>query len=306
MNIELRELSLNDGCDILEMLREIGPGENGFGNTAYDLKDNEFSGYLLRHVNMSQGIGMEPGFVPMTKFWLFVDGQPAGIGQVRHNLTDNLRKHGGHIGYCIRPSLRGKGYGNLMLGELLKKAAEMKISRILLTCIETNTASRRVIEYNGGVLEKVEDGRCWYWISLFEGNGIREIHIDDYNEIHTLWNNTPGMGLSDADSCDNIAKFLNRNKGLSFCYEKDGKIIGTILCGHDGRRGYIYHVTVAREFRGRGIGRELVEKSLVKLKEDGIAKCHLFVFADNEIGNSFWGSTGWIIRNDIIVYSKNI
>lgn len=135
---------------------------------------------------------------------------------------------------------------------------------------------------------------------------MREIQIADYDDIHALWNSTPEMGLSNADSVHKIEKFLSRNEGLSFCYEKRGRIIGTVLCGHDGRRGYIYHVTVAEEYRGRGIGRALVEKSLIKLSEEGIDKCHLFVFGDNEIGNAFWGSTGWNIRNDIIVYSRNI
>lgn len=113
------------------------------------------------------------------------------------------------------------------------------------------------------------------------------------------------MGLSDADSEQNIQNFLIRNKDMSFCFEEDGKIIATILCGHDGRRGHIYHVTVAEECRGRGIGRMLVEKSLQKLKEEGINKCHLFVFKDNETGNAFWGSTGWTRRQDIFAYSKN-
>ena len=99
---------------------------------------------------------------------------------------------------------------------------------------------------------------------------VREIYNTDYNEIYCLWSRTPGMGLSDADSKQNVEKFLIRNKGLSFCFEQDGNIIGTILCGHDGRRGYIYHVTVAEECRGRGIGRILVEKSMLKLKEEGI------------------------------------
>lgn len=137
------------------------------------------------------------------------------------------------------------------------------------------------------------------------GWGMREIHIDDYCEIYTLWSRTMGMGMSDSDSEQNIQKFLVRNKGMSFCFEEAGKIIGTILCGHDGRRGYIYHVTVDEEYRGRGIGRQLVEKSLQKLKELEINKCHLFAFSDNEIGNVFWNSTNWIKREDIFVYSKN-
>jgi len=133
----------------------------------------------------------------------------------------------------------------------------------------------------------------------------REMQISNYDEFYKLWSNTPGMGLSDADSYENIDVFLLRNKRLSFVCRHEDRIIGTILCGHDGRRGYIYHVTVAEEYRGRGIGRTLVEKSLQKLKEEGIQKCHLFVFTDNETGNTFWSTTGWIKREDIYVYSKN-
>ena len=144
-----------------------------------------------------------------------------------------------------------------------------------------------------------------HWIKLAKSRGIREIHINDYNEIYNLWSRTQGMGLSEADSGQNIQNFLLRNKGMSFCFEEGGKIIATILCGHDGRRGYIYHVTVAEECRGRGIGRILVEKSLLRLKEEGINKCHLFVFTDNEIGNTFWHTIGWTKREDIFVYSRN-
>jgi len=155
-------------------------------------------------------------------------------------------------------------------------------------------------------LEQIEKGECCYWIGLAEGMGIRKIHIDDYDEIYALWSRMPGMGLSDADSWQNIKRFLIHNKDMSFCYEEDDKIIGTILCGHDGRRGYIYHVTVDMEYRGRGIGRALVEKSLKQLKTEGIDKCHLFVFADNVIGNDFWRSSGWTRREDIFVYSTLI
>ena len=306
MQIELRELSLHDGFDILEMIREIGPGENGFMNTEYNTSPEEFKDYLLQNINISKGIGLEPAWVPQTKYWLIIDGHPVGFGKQRLYLNDNLRINGGHIGYCIRPSARGKGFGNIILRELLQKAKEKNIPKALITCDETNTASKKIIEYNNGKLERIENGECYFWIKLEEGRGIREIHIDDYAEIYTLWKNTPGMGLSDADSEQNIKKFLLRNKGMSFCYSNEDKIIGTILCGQDGRRGYIYHVTVLEEFRGRGIGMELVKKSLDKLQQEGINKCHLFVFGDNEVGNSFWKSTGWTERKDIFVYSKNI
>ncbi|NJD04817.1 MAG: GNAT family N-acetyltransferase [Ruminiclostridium sp.] len=135
---------------------------------------------------------------------------------------------------------------------------------------------------------------------------IHEMQIDNYSEIYRLWSTTPGMGLSDADTHENIHRFLFRNKGLSFICRHEGRIIGIILCGHDGRRGYIYHVTVAEKYRGRGIGQMLVDRSLQKLKVEGINKCHIFVFSDNEVGNVFWSSTGWTKREDILVYSKNI
>ncbi|WP_161496571.1 GNAT family N-acetyltransferase [Clostridium thermosuccinogenes] len=135
---------------------------------------------------------------------------------------------------------------------------------------------------------------------------IQEMQIEDYDEVYKLWSNTPGMGLSDADKKENIQKFLLRNKGLSYVCRHGDRIIGTVLCGHDGRRGHIYHVTVVEEYRGKGIGRRLVETSLEKLKSEGINKCHLVVFADNAVGNAFWASTGWDKRKDIFIYSKSI
>lgn len=145
-------------------------------------------------------------------------------------------------------------------------------------------------------------------LSLFDYNDLyfNEMQIDDYNEIYNLWKNTPGMGLDNADSFENISKFLIKNGKLCFVCKHEGRIVGTILCGNDGRRGYIYHVAVDVNYRGKGIGKSLVDKSLQRLKDEGVAKCHLFVFADNEIGNSFWNSTGWQKRDDVYVYSKFI
>lgn len=135
---------------------------------------------------------------------------------------------------------------------------------------------------------------------------IDEMKIDHYKEIYLLWSHTPGMALSNADTYENINSFLQRNKGLSYICKHGDKIIGTVLCGHDGRRGYIYHVTVVEDYRGKGIGLKLVERSLEQLKIEGIEKCHLFVYKDNVIGNSFWKSSGWMPREGIFMYSKTI
>lgn len=305
MQTELRECSMRDGIDILEMLREIGPGENGFQNNAFNVKDEVFHNVIGRWIDISRGIGLEPGFVPQTLYWLYIDGRAVGIAKLRHYLTDSLRAVGGHIGYCIRPSERGKGYGNILLCETLKKAAEINIPRALLICDEGNTASGRVIENNGGVPERTDNGMCYYWIQLDIDSGIREIHPDDYEEMFELWKNTPGMGISEADSKIKMHQFLLNNLGLSFCFKEGNRIVATSLCGHDYRRGYIYHTAVLPEYRGRGIARMLVRKNLEQLKTAGIEKCHLFVLGNNELGKSFWHSTGWTRRNDICVYSRD-
>lgn len=92
VQIELRELSQNDGNDILEMIREIGPGENGFMNDDHDMNETRFKDYLYQNINMSRGINLQPQWVPQTKYWLLVDGYPVGVGKLRHYLNDNLKK----------------------------------------------------------------------------------------------------------------------------------------------------------------------------------------------------------------------
>ena len=165
MIVELKEASVDDGLDVLEMLREIGTVENGFVNSGHDLSFSDFPDYLKSQVEMSYGVGIDLSrYVPQTRYWLFVDGKPVGVGKLRHYLNDFLRTVGGHIGYCIRPSERGKGYGNLILEQLLRKAKEKGISEALITCRENNLLSRKVIERNGGSLEAVSDGECSYWV----------------------------------------------------------------------------------------------------------------------------------------------
>lgn len=168
MDIELRELSLTDGMDIFEMIREIGLNENGFNNGGYNMEYNDFPSYLQKKVNVSKGINLHPNQVPQTIYWLYVGGKLVGMGKLHDYLNDDLRKSGGHIGYAIRLSERGKGYGNLILREILKKSKEKCILEALLTCSEDNTPSRKVIEANGGQLEDItEQSKCRYWIRNF-------------------------------------------------------------------------------------------------------------------------------------------
>ncbi|WJH37281.1 GNAT family N-acetyltransferase [Paenibacillus sp. CC-CFT747] len=136
-------------------------------------------------------------------------------------------------------------------------------------------------------------------------NSIREMTVNDHEQMIELWNGIEGLALSNADSKENIEFYLQRNGGLSYVCEQDNKIIGTILCGHDGRRGFIYHVAVNPNCRKQGIAKKLVQKSLDQLNEAGIDKCHIFVIEDNSVGNDFWSSTGWEKRSGFFVYSRN-
>ncbi len=303
---ELRELSVNDGKDILKMINEIGPGENGFSNNGYDVDEEGFKDYLYHGLNVSKGIGLSPHWVPQTKYWLFIDGVPVGIGKVRHYLNDRLRNIGGHIGYCIRPAERGNGYGNIILAELLKKAAGFGIPKALVTCRESNEASKKVIEFNGGKYAGSFESERQYWFSLTSGKGPRELHIDDYNEVYELWTRARWIGLSGSDNLQGFIRYLLRNKGMSYCYEDEGKIVAAALCGHDGRRGYINHVVVSEQHKGKGIGRTIVEKCIFRLKEEGIDKCHILVIQENESGKGFWKAIGWTEREDLAVYSRFI
>ena len=135
---------------------------------------------------------------------------------------------------------------------------------------------------------------------------IFEFTIKDYQNVISLWKNCDGIGLSSADSKESIETYLRRNPGMSFVARYQNEIIGAVLCGHDGRRGYIYHLAVHPDYRKRGIGRSLVAKCITALEMIGIQKCHLFIYNSNIKGIRFWEKIGWIWREDIGVASKEI
>lgn len=136
---------------------------------------------------------------------------------------------------------------------------------------------------------------------------IVEMKISNYEDIFKLWTSTHGMGLRNLDdSKEGIDKFLRRNPTTNFIAEEDGKIVGSILCGHDGRRGYIYHTAVDMRYRGKGIGKKLVNSVINALKREGINKAALVVFTNNEVGNGFWRTMGWEKREDLNYYNLSI
>lgn len=127
--------------------------------------------------------------------------------------------------------------------------------------------------------------------------------IEDYDQVYALWKSIHGFGIrSIDDSRDGVERFLKRNPTTSVVAEADGKIVGCILCGHDGRRGCFYHVCVEEAYRKHSIGKQMVAVSMHALREEGINKVSLIAFTENDIGNAFWNKIGWTKREDLNYY----
>lgn len=127
--------------------------------------------------------------------------------------------------------------------------------------------------------------------------------IEDYDGVYSLWMKIKGFGIRSVDdSREGIARFLKRNPTTSVVAVEDGQIVGSILCGHDGRRGCLYHVCVDEGFRRKGIGKAMVVKAMEALRQEGISKVSLIAFTKNDIGNAFWNTIGWTERLDLNYY----
>ena len=132
---------------------------------------------------------------------------------------------------------------------------------------------------------------------------IREMTIDDFPEVHKLWMTIKGFGIRTIDdSKEGVERFIKRNPTTSIVAEADGKIVGSILCGHDGRRGCFYHVCVAEAYRKHGIGKTMAVAAMRALKAEKINKVCLIAFAQNNVGNAFWNTIGWTERLDVNYY----
>lgn len=132
---------------------------------------------------------------------------------------------------------------------------------------------------------------------------IRPMKIGDYDEVHALWMTIQGFGIRALDdSRDDVERFIRRNPETSVVAVYDGNIIGSILCGSDGRQGTLYHVCVAQDFRRMGIGRQMVGYCMKALRDMGINKVSLVAFTRNRVGNAFWKGIGWKKREDFYYY----
>ncbi|GFI35863.1 GNAT family N-acetyltransferase [Lachnospiraceae bacterium 50-23] len=132
---------------------------------------------------------------------------------------------------------------------------------------------------------------------------VRVMTMEDYGQVRELWNSIKGFGIRSVDdSREGVERFLKRNPATSVVAIEDGRVVGAILCGHDGRRGCLYHVCVHKDYRMRGIGKSMVVFAMEALKEEQINKVSLIAFTQNDIGNAFWKEIGWTKREDLNYY----
>jgi ribosomal protein S18 acetylase RimI-like enzyme len=135
---------------------------------------------------------------------------------------------------------------------------------------------------------------------------VRRFEMKDYDLVLTLWHSSPGISLGESDSRQNIERYLERNPGLSFTAWYGDRLIGAVLCGHDGRRGFLHHLAVAPEYRKQGVARGLIEQCLSVLANHGIRRCHVFVLRGNDVGREFWKRMRWKDRNDIALMTREV
>ena len=136
---------------------------------------------------------------------------------------------------------------------------------------------------------------------------IRNMAAADYDRVYALWMSCKNMGFNDVDdSRAGIEKFLRKNPSTCLVAEENGEIIGVVLGGQDGRRGYIYHMSVAETHRRQGVAGQLLDRCLAAMREEGIAKVALLVFKRNEAGNAYWESQGFIAREDVVYRNREL
>lgn len=165
MTLELRRPTLADKETILDLMREFEETASAHDGGFWDLENFDYEAWIAGNADAEMGIDIPESWVPAIQFVGFVDGKAVGFLNLRLRLSDFLLNHGGHIGYSVRPSEQGKGYATAMLSQGIRAAISKNITKILVTCDETNLASRAVILKNGGVLEDIREGTERYWIT---------------------------------------------------------------------------------------------------------------------------------------------
>ena len=207
----------------------------------------------------------------------------------------------------VRPDCQGKGVGKAIVETLERDPFALRAKRIEIPASITGLPFylKMGYSYKNGIAEPDEERL--YRLEKSRKTIIRVMNTEDYDRVYALWMSCKNMGFNNLDdSRQGIEKYLKRNPSTCFVAEQDDAIVGVILAGHDGRRGFIHHMAVAEDCRRQGIATDLLDQALAALKEEGINKTALLVFNRNEAGNAFWERQGFTVRDDVTYRNKEL
>ena len=207
----------------------------------------------------------------------------------------------------VRPDCQGKGVGKAIVETLERDPFALRAKRIEIPASITGLPFylKMGYTYKNGITEPDEERL--YRLEKHRKTIIRVMNTEDYDRVYALWMSCKNMGFNNLDdSRQGIEKYLKRNPSTCFVAEQDNAIVGVVLAGHDGRRGFIHHMAVAEDCRRQGIATDLLDQALAALKEEGINKAALLVFNRNEAGNAFWERQGFTARDDVTYRNKTL
>lgn len=257
---------------------------------------------------------------------IWVDGRIAGV--TGYNSIHGANRTG-VIGYWLGAAYNGRGIMTASVRALTAHGfTTLDLNRQHISAATGNLRSRAVAERAGYRVEGVRREAEWLydhyvdlvdhgltraeWLAslrqlpttcgLPSGLSTRTFQTGDIDAALNLWHATEGVGVSPEETPAMLADYLARNPGFSrVAVDAEGRLVGTILGGHDGRRALLYHLAVVPEARGHGVGRKLVREALDRLAEAGIAKASILVYANNASGHAFWAKLGWKARKDLVL-----
>lgn len=207
----------------------------------------------------------------------------------------------------VRPDCQGKGVGKAIVETLERDPFALRAKRIEIPASITGLPFylKMGYSYKNGIAEPDEERL--YRLEKSRKTIIRVMNTEDYDRVYALWMSCKNMGFNNLDdSRQGIEKYLKRNPSTCFVAEQGDAIVGVVLAGHDGRRGFIHHMAVAEDCRRQGIATDLLGQALAALKEEGINKAALLVFNRNEAGNAFWERQGFTARDDVTYRNKTL
>ena len=207
----------------------------------------------------------------------------------------------------VRPDCQGKGVGKAIVETLERDPFALRAKRIEIPASITGLPFylKMGYSYKNGIAEPDEERL--YRLEKSRKTIIRVMNTEDYDRVYALWMSCKNMGFNNLDdSRQGIEKYLKRNPSTCFVAEQGDAIVGVVLAGHDGRRGFIHHMAVAEDCRRQGIATDLLDQALAALKEEGINKAALLVFNRNEAGNAFWERQGFTARDDVTYRNKTL